>query len=574
METRLQALEEKVTRLSERVDQLEQKLVALPIHSFSPAWPAGEPHLQEVPFAGVEMTRWLTFLGRSCVVLGGAFLIRALTDSRTLPSGVGVVLGMIFAVAWVFFSHRAGASGATLSAGFHGVTAALIAYPLVLETTTRLGAMSSLVAALTLMGFTALLLMVSWRDRLGWLAWIGVLSCLLTTIILLRATPARAEFTGVLLVLAATTFWLGDRPRWGGLRWLPALVLDLVILRAVLTSTPPVLVYSLALACLSLALVFSRTAALARPVGAFEVLQTLAGLVIGLAGALRVSVESGHGSGAVAGGVLAASLLALFFAAWVVPRRGNRDLDFLFYASVSLGLLSFGVALLTAGDLRGVLWSTLALLTALLGRRRHPGALWSFAALLALGAAFTTGLIRGVWQALAGRDPVPWLAMSPGSVMVLGLIVLTYLATVPPLRPSLARLTTWASPRLPAAVLLLLGSAGLATLVLRASRPFTPDLARLATARTLVAVAVALSLALMRRRVACPELKWIAYLALGLGGVALVIQGLPSGQPLLLLISFVLYGAGLILVPRLIPPGRDPANPSGGAQRASVGTRS
>ena len=229
METRLQAVEEKVTRLNERVDQLEQKLAALPSPSFSTAWPEGKPQLPEVPSAGVEMARWATFLGRSCVVLGGAFLIRALTDSRTLPSGVGVALGMLFAAVWVFFSRRAGASGATLSAGFHGVTAALIAYPLILETTTRLGVMSSLVAALTLIGFTALLLMASWRDRLGWLAWIGVLSCLLTTLILLRATQARAEFTGVLLLLAATTFWLGDRPRWGGLRWLPALVLDLVV---------------------------------------------------------------------------------------------------------------------------------------------------------------------------------------------------------------------------------------------------------------------------------------------------------------------------------------------------------
>jgi hypothetical protein len=249
--------------------------------------------------------------------------------------------------------------------------------------------------------------------------------------------------------------------------------------------------------------------------------------------------------------VLAASLLALFFAAWVVPRRGNRDLDFLFYGSVSLGLLAFGVALLTKSDLRGVLWSSFALVTALLGRRRHPGFLWSLAALLALGAAFTTGLIGGVLQALAGREPSLWLAMSPGSVAVLGLVVLTYLATVPPLRPSLARLATQASPRLPAAMLLLLASAGVAASILRGCRPFTPDLAHLATARTLVAVAVALSLALIRRRVACPELKWIAYLALVLGGVELVVQALPSGQPLLLLVSFIFYGAGLILIPRL-----------------------
>jgi hypothetical protein len=558
METRLRALEEQVTRLSERVDQLEGRLAALP--PLAPAWPEGEPQLP-IPAAGAEMSRWVTLLGRSFLVLGGAFLIRALTEGGPLPGRVGVALGIVFATTWVFFSHRAGASGATLSAGFHGVTAALIAYPLVLEATARLGAMSSLVAALTLVGFTALLLMVSWRDRLGWLAWIGVLSCLLTTLALLRATPARAELIAVLLVLAAATFWLGDRPRWGGLRWLPAVVLDLVVLRAVFTSTPPLLVYSLALAGVSLALVLSRTAALGRPVGAFEIFQTLAGLGIGLTGALRASAEAGRGPGAVAVGVLAASLLAAFFAAWIVPRRGNRELDFLFYTSVSLGLLCLGVALLTSRDLRGVLWSILALLTALLGRRRHPTTLWSFAALLAVGAAFSTGLMRGVWQALAGGGLGHWLPMSPASLAVLGLLLLTYLVTTPPL-PSVAASPTWASPRLPAAVLLLLGSAGAATLVLEACHPFTTDPARLATARTLVAVAIALALALIRRRTACPELTWIANLALALGGVELVVRGLPSGRPLLLLVSFVLYGAALLLIPRLAPPGRDRLSPS------------
>jgi uncharacterized membrane protein SirB2 len=102
-------------------------------------------------------------------------------------------------------------------------------------------------------------------------------------------------------------------------------------------------------------------------------------------------------------------------------------------------------------------------------------------------------------------------------------------------------------------VLLLLAVAGLATLLLQALRPFTDDAARLATARTLVAVAIALALALVRRRVPCPELTWIVNLALALGGVELVVRGLPGGRPLLLLVSFVLYGAGLLLIPRLTP---------------------
>ncbi len=549
METRLRALEEQVTRLTGRVEQLEEKLAALPPPA--PAWPEGEPQLH-LPPAGAEATRWVTLVGRSCIVLGGAFLIRALTEGGTLSGGVGVALGLAFAATWVFFAHRAGAKGATSSAGFHGVTAALIAYPLILEATTRMGAMSSLAAALALVAFTGLLLVVSWRDHLGWLAWIGVLSCVLTTLALLRVTGAGAEFTAVLLVVAAATFWLGERPRWGGLRWLPAVVLDLVVLRAVVTSTPPLLVYSVALAGASLALVLSRTAGPGRPVGAFEIFQTVAGLGIGLAGALRASAEAGQGSGAAAAAVLAASLLAAFVAAGIVPRRGNRDQDFLFYATLSLGLLSTAVSLLTSGELRGVLWSILALLTVLLGRRRQPGWFWSVSVLLAFGAVFSTGLGRGVDQ------------VSPASVAVLVLVIVSYVLTVRPLPAGAAPSTvpSWASPRLPAAALLLLASAEAATLLLRALRPFSTDPARLATATTLVAIAIAFVLALLRRRMPCPELTWIANLALALAGVELVVRGLPSGRPLLLLVSFVLYGSALLLIPRLAPPRRDPLSPS------------
>jgi len=558
VETRLQALEEKVTRLTERLDHLEQRLAVLPAGSFPPAWPQGQPELPGVPSSGAEMARWVTFLGRSCLVLGGAFLIRALTDGRLLPAGGGVALGLAFAAAWVFFAHRAGASGAAVSAGFHGVTAALIAYPLILETTARLGVMSSPVAALTVLGFTALLLWASFRDRLGWLAWVGVLSCLATTLVLLRATGGRAEFTAVLLVLAATTFWLGDRPGWAGLRWVSAVALDLVVLRDVVAAAPSLLFFSVALGCLSLALALSRTAG-GRPVGTFEVLQALVGLGIGVAGALRALAAAGQGSGPVAAAVLVASVLAIFSASWLVPRRGNRALDFLFYAALSIGLVFLGVALLTTGDLRGVLWAVLALVIGLLGRSRQSTSLWSFAAILAWCAASATGLVRGAWAALASRDLTGWPAASAGGVLVLGLVVLTYLATMLRPRPPSGSPASWASPRLPSALLLLLACAGVAAGVVRAAGGSLTDLARLATARIVVAVAVALSLALLRRRMACPELRWIANLALVLGGVELVVQGLPSGQPLLLLMSFVVYGAGLIAVPRLAPAG-DPSS--------------
>ena len=471
METRLQALEEKVTRLGERVEQVEQQLAALP--PLVPAWPESGPHLPELPSAGVEMARWVTLLGRSCVVLGGAFLIRALTDRGILPSGAGVALGLAFAATWVFFSHRAGARGATLSAGFHGVTAALIAYPLVLETTTRLGAMSTGVAALTLVGFTALLLGVSWRDRLGWLAWIGVLSCLLTTLVLLgddsgtSRAGRSAPRPGGRDLLARGPSAMGRAsvaPRPGSQSGHPSCRAHL--------HTAGARLLTLARRPVPGPGVFSDGGL--RPSGGRVRGPPDAGGAGHWTGRSAPSVGRGRARLRSCGGG-GAHRVAARRVLRGVDRSSTRQprLDLLFYASLSLGLLTFGVTLLTAGDLRGVLWSILALLTAFLGRRRHPGWFWWFAALLAVGASFSTALMGQSWQALVGHEPSHWLAMSPGSVTVLGLVVLTYVVTVPPL-PSGARPPTAAWSRLPAAALLLLCSTGLATLVLAGLPPLHP----------------------------------------------------------------------------------------------------
>ena len=487
------------------------------------------------------MSRWVTFLGRSCLVLGGAFLIRALTDGGVLPAAPGVAMGIGFAAIWLFLAHRATLAGAKVSAGFHAVVAAVIAYPLVLEATTRLGAMSATAAALTLAGFTGLLLFLAWRDQLAWLAWVGLAACGLVSVVLLRATDARAQLIGVLLVLAvAAFFWLGER--WPAVRWLPAVLLDLVLLRGVFTTTPLPAVFFLALAALSLAFVLARTAS-ARPLGAFGISQAVAGLAIAVGGGLRLARDAAAGPGAVAGGMVVASLVAIAFAGWVVPRRGNRSLDFLFYSALSLGLLSAAVGLVTKGDVRGVLWSGFAIVAVLVGRLSHPLTLWSLAALLALGAEVSAGSISG--------------RVSTGGVIVVGLIVLAYVATVPRLKPELPSAADGAVLRIPPAALLLLAGIGTAELVVHGFRALELDPARLGAARTIAAVALALALALTRRTLKRPDLTWVAMLALVLGGIELAFVELPKGRASTLLVSFVFYGAALILVPRLAPPGRD-----------------
>lgn len=540
MEGRVQGLEEKVTRLTERVDQLEQRLSGMALPSAPQSWPLPEGEVG-TPRERTEVSRWVTFLGRSCLVLGGAFLIRALTDGGVLSAGPGVAFGVAFAATWLVLAHRAAMAGAKLSAAFHAVVGALIAYALILEATIRLAVMSTPAAALTLAGFTGLVLAVAWRNRLGWLAWLGVLACGLVSLVLLRATGARAELTGVVLALAAVTFfWLGER--WPPLCWAPAVLLDLVLLRGVFTSSPLPAAAFLALAALSLLLVLSRTVA-ARPLGTFEITQAIAGLAISVGGGLRLAHDSGSGGGAVAGAMLAVSALTAVFAGWVVPRRGDRGMDFLFYAALSLALLSSAVGLLTAGNLRGVLWAGFAVIAVMVGRRSHPLTLWSLAALLGLGAEISTGSLFG--------------GVSPGGVIAVGLVVLAYIATVPPLHPAGAPTADAVVLRVPAAILLFLSGGAAAELFVHVFRTLENDPARLAAARTIAAVVIAIVLALIRRRVERPDLSWVATLALVLGGLELALVELPNGRPSTLLVCFVFYGAALILVPRLAPAGRD-----------------
>ena len=111
--------------------------------------------------------------------------------------------------------------------------------------------------------------------------------------------------------------------------------------------------------------------------------------------------------------------------------------------------------------------------------------------------------------------------------------------------------------RVPAAAILLLAGAGAAELFVHGFRVLELDPARLGAARTIAAVAVAVVLAVVRRTVERPDLTWVATLALVLGGIELAVVEVPNGRPSTLLICFVLYGAALILVPRLAPAGRD-----------------
>ena len=269
----------------------------------------------------------------------------------------------------------------------------------------------------------------------------------------------------------------------------------------------------------------------------------MAGLAIAVGGGLRLARDAGAGPGAVAGWMVVASLVAIAFAGWVVPRRGNRSLDFIFYSALSLGLLASAVGLVTTGDVRGVLWSGFAIVAVLVGRLSHPLTLWSLAALLALGAEVSAGCISG--------------RVSTGGVIVVGLIVLGYVATVPRLKPALPSAADGAVLRIPRRRSCSWPASAPPSWSCTASGRWSSIRHDSGPPGRFAAVALALALALTRRTLKRPDLTWVAMLALVLGGIELAFVELPKGRASTLLVSFVFYGAALILVPRLAPPGRD-----------------
>ena len=84
----------------------------------------------------------------------------------------------------------------------------------------------------------------------------------------------------------------------------------------------------------------------------------------------------------------------------------------------------------------------------------------------------------------------------------------------------------------------------------------------LSVIRTVVACAFAFALGLLRVGWNRVELGWVAYIAVALGTLKLVVEDLRYGNAASLVVSLLFYGSVLILLPRLMRrAGKEPASP-------------
>jgi hypothetical protein len=498
----------------------------------------------------------LALVGRTLVVLGGAYLLRALTDAGVLAPALGVTLGLGYAALWLGATTAAPTS---VGAVFHALAATLIAMPLVWEATFRFDLLGSATASGVLASFAVAALVAAIRRGVEQVAWLGAGAPALLAVALAVGTHGYLAPALFLILLGLGTLWLGYVYDWLYLRWpiagLATLLVAGVTARAGAGLEP--------VAALLLQAVFlagylgsfaARTLFVGRAVVPFEVVQSVVVLIVGFGGAVHVASASGANVGAL--GLFALAMgLSTYAVAFAFVERHRPPPNFFFYASLALTFILVGGPLAGGTGAAAGAFAALAVLAAALAPRLARATLSLHGAAYALAAAVLSGLLGSASRALLA--PAGAMGDAPPPMALLALVAVLLCALWP--RPAAELYPT--RQRLPGFLLLALGvwlaagtSVALLAPVLLAPPGAGLDAGAVAAIRTVVLVAATLLLAWGSRHARLADGVWLVHPLLAMLALKLLAEDLPHGRPLTLMTGLAAYGAALILAPRLRQP--------------------
>ena len=567
MEVRVTRLEDQVRELREGMAALERRLARVEAReAVHPPRPEVVPRTIEATItpgalrAEEESTAIavLSLVGRTCLVLGGAYLLRAVTDGGLLPRPAGVALGLAYALTWLLVAGRRGSSSGPWNGAFHAAAGVMTGFPLVWEATVRFHLFGEWGGAAAMAAVASIGFVMAWMGRNQAVAWVVTTASVLGPLFFMLALGPDVPFGFLLGFTGIVTLWFGYALDWIWLRWPVAFVLDLsvLVMAGAVTSAwqregaGGVMVLQLVIFGAYLASVAARTLWRSRDVIPFEVVQTLALLVVGYGGAAFVMMSTGAGAAG-----LGLTSLAFGFGSYAVAlvfaEREGHWKNLVFYTSLGLVFVLAGAALTMEAAWQAGLVAVLAVAAGALGRRHGGGTLPWHSALYLLAGGVSSQLFAQAASAFFASPAYTWPTASWSAAIVL--VAASACVCIP-----LPANSPWAVTRLPrlAQVLtLLVGCGGLviaAVVRLGAGQPGAgADAAVVAGIRTAVIATSALVLAWLGGRDVLPEGRWLTYAVLVVGGFKLVVEDFLSGRPLNLFLSLAFYGAALIVAPRL-----------------------
>ena len=560
----LSELTRKVLDLQQRVLTIEQRLgegtvraveadVALPPAPVSQASPGLRLSSSALPA-----------LGRALLAMAGAYLLRALTEFGVMPPTVGVTIGLIYAVVWLFVAARLPVEQELATVLMCG-TSMLIMGPLIWEALERLKVIPSWAGAAVLVGFACIALTLSWRQRRILISGVVCVSSTLIAAALLLATQDLLPFTLALLAIAAALEFAACRDYPTGSRWFSAITADgAVIVFSWLmarenglpegyapTSTWAVLAAQLLLMLVYVATAVTQSVVRRRTLSLFEIAQTASALLIGIGGIVWVFRSNGAAmvalgiSGLIGG-------LACYMISFLRFDRSDKS-NFRAWVTFGLSLVLAGTFLPFSGAGFWALWCGCAVVCcwAAMGARRPTLGLHG-AVYLTLGAA-VSGAAGQALSVLFGGGSAPFQWLVSVGVLAAGTLSWAAIALSWPGEAALWRKQ----------VSLFAISANM-TWILSAMAGHTLILIWLGVARgwagripadtlaTVVLTTFSLALAWASTHWSKRELAWLVYGFMGLGAWKLATRDFVNERSLALVISLLFYGGALTLLPRIL----------------------
>jgi hypothetical protein len=501
-------------------------------------------------------------LGKAVLGIAGAYLLRAIAESSSVPKLPVLFVAILYACFWMVWAVRSHV--ASRFAGItYAVTSALILSPLLWESTVRFQVLSPAIAAAVTVGFVVLTIALAWRRDLQLIPWVATLASVITGLALIIETHELVPLTAALLAVALVTEATACLGHHLTLRAIPALAADFAVwlLLFVLASDTipegyhPAAGGTIATLCFLLLAVYGasigvRSFALRHPISIFEIGQAVIAFALASYGVLRAT----HGSiarplGAVFMLLAAVCYWGSLFRFTADDQARNRRVSATWAAALLLG----GTFLLFPANLQIPFLCAAAAAATFVYTRTCKLSLGMHASFYLTAATAVSTLPAYAADALAGNVPgIPdwrfWIVALTAA--------LCYRVGASTEQDQNRRRLLWV---IPAALVGFTGAAiAIAAIVGFASRHLELAASSLSVIRTVVICAVALALGLLGSFQKRIELVWLAYATVGLGTLKLLLEDLRFGNAASLVVSLLFYGLILILLPR-VTKRREPA---------------
>jgi hypothetical protein len=560
-----------IDRLISRLDELESRVGALehppephnvtaatPVAtsastSATGAKPAAIATPQAHPLAQLSRSsNPMPVIGKVFLGVAGAYLLRALAESGSLPMWAVAGVAMLYAGAWLLAAART-PSPPIFAGASYATTAAVILPPMLWELTLRFKVMPPWAAATALVVFVALAAALAWTQKLASVVVPPVAFSAVATLALLVGTHDPFSFVTALLLMASIAEGAASTDRWPGLRPLVAIPLDLAVLALLLIYTgsngvspdykplagADLLKLFVALPVIYGVSVLGRTLVLRRTIGVFETGQMSVALLLAGFGILRTT----HNSAAIALGIFC--LVAAAACYWLAYSRFEGPAfrrSYHVFSTWAIALALAGSLLCFPASVNVFFLGAGAIAATLIGVRSGRVALAFHGAAYLATMALISGALQYGFELSIGKPP------QAGGWPVWIAFVFTTICYAIAWSFADAREQQWPRSVLRLALATLATLSVLAT-VLTAFYVAFPA-ATIAAGRTLVICLLAVLLGWSGSRFRRAELLWLAYAAIAFCTLKLLVEDLRSGSAVTMAFSFFCYGMVWVLVPR------------------------